>query len=50
MSTGSNIMTYKLYNLEKFQALNRMKLGLEFGLANMHKTQCSSKGPTYIYI
>jgi hypothetical protein len=50
MSTGSNIMTYKLYNLEKFQALNGMKLSLDFGPANMHKTQCSSKGVLYIYM
>jgi hypothetical protein len=34
MSTGCNIMTYKLYNLEKFQALNGMKLSLEFGPAH----------------
>jgi hypothetical protein len=39
MSTGSNIMTYKLYNLEKFQALNGMKLSLKFRPANMHKIQ-----------
>jgi hypothetical protein len=50
MSTSSNTMTYKLYNLEKFQAVNGMKLSLEFGPANMHKTQCSSKGVIYIYI
>ncbi len=39
MSTDSNIMTYKLYNLEKFQALNGMKLSLKFEPANMHKVQ-----------
>jgi len=48
MSTNSNIMTYKLYNLEKFQALNGMKLSLEFGPTNMHKMQCSSKGVLHI--
>jgi hypothetical protein len=50
MSTGSNIMTYKLYNLDKFQALHGMKLSLEFGPANMHKTQCSLKGVQHISI
>jgi hypothetical protein len=37
MSTGYNTMNYKLYNLEKFQALNGLKLSLEFGPANVHK-------------
>ncbi len=51
MSTGSNTMTYKLYNLEKFQALNGMKLSWSLDLQTCVRRNILQKGSTiYIYI
>jgi hypothetical protein len=44
MSTGSNIMTYKLYNLEKFQALNGMKLSWSLDLQTCIRCNVLQKG------
>ncbi len=49
MSTGSNIMTYKLYNLEKFQALNGMKLSWSLDLQTCIRCNVLQKG-SYIYM
>jgi len=49
MSTGSNIMTYKLYNLEKFQALSGMKLSWSLDLQTWTRHNVLQK-EFYIYI